>query len=45
MMTRLWNNLLKLEHHASFRKTEEMNYENSHSKYSFAISAHYTIKN
>ena len=29
MLTRLSDNLLKLDHHAGFKKTEQMNHENS----------------
>jgi len=29
LLTRLSGNILKLEHHTSFKKTEQMNYENS----------------
>jgi len=29
MLTRLLDNLLKLEQHAGLKKTEQMNYENS----------------
>jgi len=29
MLTRLSDNLLKLQHHAGFKKTEQINYENS----------------
>jgi len=29
MLTRLSDNLLKLEHHASFKKAEQMTYDNS----------------
>jgi len=39
-LARLADNLLKLEHHAGFKKLNRRVYENRHSKYSFARSAH-----
>jgi len=42
-LARLWDNLLKFEHHAGFKKTEPISLQKPrHSKYSFTLKS--TIK-
>jgi len=40
MLTRLSDNLLKLEHHAGFKKLSRWITKILHSKHGFALSAH-----
>jgi len=40
MLTRLSDNLLKLEHHAGSKRLSRLITKTRHSKYSFAVRAH-----
>jgi len=44
MLTRLSGNLLKLEHHAGFKKLSRWITKTRHSKYSFALRANEEVR-